>query len=793
MNILDTNNALCRQCYACVRACPVNAISFQNGKITIAKEDCILCGSCARVCSQGAKVLFNDIPMVQQWLAEGKPTAAVVAPSAPAAFDCSPYQLIAALRRLGFSLVLETAFGAEICAHEYQKLLDAGGRKPIISSACPAVVMMVEKHFPQLTDCLAPVKSPMLITGEWVKKKQPQCKTVFIGPCIAKKAESLRKDSGNSIDAVITFRQLKEWFDSNRYYLEKMPEEDWDTPGANTARLFPLAGGLLKTLDLHQDVSSLDIIEAHGPVKCKSILQSVISGALTPKIVDLLCCDGCINGLEIASSKLCFVKHKTIIDYADKNKKENKNCHHFASYADGIDAGRTFIKRKRIKELFTEKQIWSVLKKSGKKHEKDLLNCGACGFDTCWDKAIAVLQGKADPLMCLPYLLQQYKELNNQLTAMFMLSRSLEYKAATDRLTGLYNHRRFQEQLQKQIKISRSRNQSFALFIIDIDNFKQINDLYGHEAGDLVLVEIASLIRELFKNGFAARYAGEEFAVIQPGIQPKKALEMGRRLCQIVKQHRYKITGNNLNPELTVSAGIACFPVNATNKDDLLKLAGYALQKAQTRKNQAVLYSSVLDDLSPGGLGHEEDEISTIKTLNIVINAKDSYTYKHSERVVHYAETLARQLTLPEKEIKYLKYGAFLHDIGKISIDMSILQKPGSLNDEEFQIIKKHPLTGAEIIKEIPSLHKAVPVVLYHHERYDGKGYPYGIKGNNIPLFGRIAAVADSFDAMTTNRPYKKALNYHQAVNELLKNSGSQFDPEMVKCFISSVKEIAAL
>ncbi|MBM7854856.1 diguanylate cyclase (GGDEF)-like protein/putative nucleotidyltransferase with HDIG domain [Desulfohalotomaculum tongense] len=792
MDILYTDNKLCVQCYACVRVCPVNAISFQNGKATIAKEDCILCGSCAKVCSQGAKLLFNDVPMVQKWLDRQEETVAIVAPSFAASFTCKPRQLIGGLRRLGFSKVYETAFGAEICAYQYQKLLSSGQCSTIITTPCPSVVLMVEKHFPQLISCLAPIKSPMMITGEAAKKLYPHCKTVFIGPCIAKKAESVNKHAGTAIDAVITFNQLKQWFKREEIILENMPEENWDSPGANTARLFPLAGGLLKTLGLHRDVGSLDVIEANGPAKCKSILRSINSGFLTPRIVDLLCCDGCIAGREIASSDLCFVKSQRIINYSNEERKkgEYKYPRDFAELAPDIDTSRTFVNKQRIKKFFTRQEIWDVLKKTGKYSQKDLINCGACGYNSCWEKAIAVLQGKADIQMCLPFLLKQYQETSKHMAAIYMLSRNLEFKAATDSLTGLYNHRKFQEELDKQIKKAKAANQSFALFIIDIDSFKRVNDLYGHQVGDQILLQVAVMLRELFPSGFVARYGGEEFSALQPNVSPEEALAMGRRLNQTVKNRFYKIQNNNININLTVSVGIACFPFNATNKDDLLKLADYALYKAKRTKDTVILYSSVLDEISPGEPSYTENDFSTIKTLNIVINAKDHYTYKHSERVVYYAETLARKLGLPEEDIKYLKYGAFLHDIGKIKIDMSILQKPGRLTEEEFERIKQHPLIGADIVREIPTLHNIIPVILYHHERYDGKGYPYGKKGNDIPLLGRIASIADSFDAMTTKRPYKKALNYDQAVNELIRNSGSQFDPELVKGFLCCVKKV---
>jgi diguanylate cyclase (GGDEF)-like protein/putative nucleotidyltransferase with HDIG domain len=732
--------------------------------------------------------------MVKEWLANSQRLVAIVAPSFAATFKCSPRQLISGLRTLGFTYVFEVAYGAEICAYQYQKLLTTTNQKTIISTACPAVVLMVEKHFPHLINALAPIKSPMMITGDAVKNKHPHCKTVFIGPCIAKKAESISSTAGSSIDAVINFKQLKEWFKEIEINLQQLPDDKtgWDSPGANIGRLFPLAGGLLKTLGLHQDVGSLDIVEANGPVKCKSILRSISCGSLAPTIVDLLACDGCTSGAEIGSDELCFNKKKKIIDYCNTEHKEG-GCqypHEFAKLEPNLDCSRYFInKQPRIKKIFSEEEIWNVLRKTGKKTTTDLLNCGACGYETCRDKAIAVLRGKAELQMCLPFLLKQFQDFSKSMTSMFLLSRSLELKAATDYLTGLYNHRTFQKKLTAQIQSAKENEHEFALYIIDLDNFKQINDLYGHQTGDKILVEVANLIRDVFEDGFVARYGGEEFAAIMPTIGCKQeALSFGTDLVKSLSNKKFTILNGDSSIKVTASVGISCFPHNATNKEDLIKQADYSMYKAKRTKNNVVLYTTVLDDLNSNESLPNEDTMSTIKTLNIVINAKDHYTYKHSERVVHYAETLGKRLGLSERELNYLRYGAFLHDIGKIKVDMSILLKPDRLNDAEYNIIKKHPLIGADIAKEIPTLHNSIPVILYHHERYDGKGYPHGLRGTDIPLFGRIAAIADSFDAMTTDRPYKKGFTYKEALNELTNNAGTQFDPELIDLFTKFIK-----
>lgn len=790
MRILSPKNDLCVKCYACVRACPVGAISFRNGVVSIIQGDCILCGNCVRACSQQANIVYNDLPLVQHWIDSGEEVVALVAPSFAASFDCDHRQFIGGLRQLGFKQVWEVAFGGEVYAQLCQKLL-ATAQDTVISTQCPAVVLMVEKHFPQLLAMLPPIKSPMMLTGDLVKSNYPLCKTVFIGPCLAKKAEAVNARAGNSIDAVINFNQLKNWLNDEQINLSRLPlYYRWDSPPANNARLLPLPGGLLKTLNLQQDVASLDVIEASGPIKCKSILRTISSGQLKPRIASLLACEGCTAGPEIASNELCFNKKQRVINYTNTMGKELLPPADYAQFASNIDIKRTFSSKQRIKKIFSEEQIWQVLEKTGKYTVKDLLNCGACGYETCRDKAIAVLRGKAEVQMCLPYLLQQSTEINKNISLLFLMSKWLEEQATVDILTGLYNHRAFQEQLATILREDRKHTATLALYLIDVDKFRHINDLYGQQSADQLLVQIAQYLKSYFSQGIIARYGGDKFAVILPNIKSRKeAFYYGKQMADGIKSHRFKLS-DNVVVNATVSVGISCYPQNATTQEDLVKQANYALYTAKHTRNNAVLYATVLDDLTDQPWSENQKTINTIKTLNIVINAKDQYTYKHSERVVYYSEQLGRHLALRENEINHLKYGAFLHDIGKINVDMSILQKPTPLEEWEYETIKKHPVYGAEIAMEIPSLHQSIPVILYHHERYDGKGYPYGLKGKDIPLFGRIAAIADSFDAMTTDRPYRKALSYKKALDELINNAGSQFDPELVDIFVKHVKPL---
>jgi diguanylate cyclase (GGDEF)-like protein len=367
----------------------------------------------------------------------------------------------------------------------------------------------------------------------------------------------------------------------------------------------------------------------------------------------------------------------------------------------------------------------------------------------------------------------------------------LEVMAITDGLTKLYNHRYFQDCLEKAVAIAQQEGNSVTLMILDIDHFKYYNDLFGHQSGDKLLEELSQLlIRELGPNDMVARYGGEEFTIILYGTDNTQSMQIAENLRMAVET--FPFPGREQQPEgkLTISIGVASYPENAKTKEELLKLADEALYKAKScSRNKVELYFSVLDELKQDLDQSEAELVNSTKMLIRIINAKDKYTFGHSERVGRYAVWIAEKIGLPVDEIKTIKIGAFLHDIGKIEIGAEVLTKRGSLTEEEFELIKKHPFWGVGIIKAVESLNHTLPLIMYHHEKFDGTGYPKGLKGIQIPLHARILAVADSFDAMTTNRPYGKRKTTGEAIEELKRCQGTQFDPDIVEAFLDVLQE----
>lgn len=364
--------------------------------------------------------------------------------------------------------------------------------------------------------------------------------------------------------------------------------------------------------------------------------------------------------------------------------------------------------------------------------------------------------------------------------------KQLSDRANTDEVTGLNNHRYFQERLNIELDKAKKNNHKMALVMIDLDYFKFYNDTFGHQQGDILLKEIGDIIKEhITDRGIICRYGGDEFAIILQNTNQDEAAVVAENIRRSIDGAKFFGEESLPNNEITVSAGIALFPDNAVDKDELIKKSDDAMYKAKfMSKNRVELYFSVLDDLKASLNESEQNLLNSIRTLITVINAKDKYTYGHSERVVLYATAVAEALGMDEGQTKMLRYGAYLHDIGKIEISRDVLNKEAKLTEEEWQMLKSHPVWGADIVKPIHALHESIPAILHHHERFDGRGYPDGLKGYDIPFSARILAVADSFDAMVTDRPYKKGKSFEEAVEELKRCSGSQFDPGIVEKFV---------
>jgi iron only hydrogenase large subunit-like protein/nitrogen-specific signal transduction histidine kinase len=406
----------CKVCYTCVRECPAKAIKIINGQAEIIPSRCISCGNCVKVCSREAKMFTFAIDKVKKLLREEKEVAAIVAPSIAAEFtDISDYYaFVGMIRALGFKYVNEVAFGAELVAHKYQELLQKNPERSYISTSCPSIINFVEKHHPQIIEALAPVVSPMVATAKVLKKMHGEdIKIVFIGPCIAKKGEAVRDEFNGLIDEVISFIELRRMFSEKGVTQDNVEPSDFDTPAAGRGAVFPISGGMLQTVNLEEDYISGEIVVAEGRQDIIEVLREFEEGYLEAKLFDLLCCNGCINGPGMSHKQQFFNKRKSISNFAKRKfdkldvKEWEKNLNTYLQ----LDLSRSYIPDdQRFPNPPNSEEIRGVLKNLGKELPEDELNCGACGYDTCYDHAVAILKGIAETEMCLPYTIDKLHE-----------------------------------------------------------------------------------------------------------------------------------------------------------------------------------------------------------------------------------------------------------------------------------------------------------------------------------------------------------------------------------------------
>ena len=392
-NCLTLKKSNCKNCYKCIRHCPVKAIRFSGNQAHIIGNECILCGHCFVVCPQNAKEIVDGTEKARVLLQSGEPVVVSLAPSFIANYEGVGIESMRrALRKLGFFDVEETAIGATIVKTEYERMLREEERDIIITSCCHSVNLLIQKHFPSALEYLADVMSPMQAHCADIKRRMPNAKTVFIGPCVAKKDEAEYYEG--LVDAVLTFEELTNWLKSERIELEK--EVD-DTPESR-ARFFPTTGGILKTMA--QNAPGYTYIALDGVDNCISALKDIESGKIHKCFIEMSACVGsCIGGpvMEKYHSTSPIKDYVTVADYAGERDFE-------VDQPAPMELKKHFSMIEKKLQAPSENDIMAVLRQMGKFKPSDELNCGSCGYNSCREKAIAIIQGKAEISMCLPFL-----------------------------------------------------------------------------------------------------------------------------------------------------------------------------------------------------------------------------------------------------------------------------------------------------------------------------------------------------------------------------------------------------
>ena len=391
MDCLTLKKSNCKNCYKCIRHCPVKAIRFSGNQAHIIGDECILCGHCFVVCPQNAKEIVNETEKVKVLL-QSYPVYVSLAPSFIANYEgVGINSMRKSLKKLGFADVEETALGATVVKNEYDRLLREEKRDIVISSCCHTVNLLIQKYFPKELPYLADVLSPMQAHCADLKKRHPNAKTVFIGPCVAKKDEAQHYEG--IVDAVLTYEELTEWLNQEGITLEK----ETDSQEESRARFFPTTGGILKTMNL--DAPGYQYMAIDGIENCISALKDIENGNINHAFIEMSSCVGsCVGGPVMEKYHLSPVReYLAVAEYAGKKD-------FVVEQPDSHDLRKHFSLIERTNKMPSETEIDAALRQMGKMSKRDELNCGSCGYNTCREKAIAICQGKAEASMCLPYL-----------------------------------------------------------------------------------------------------------------------------------------------------------------------------------------------------------------------------------------------------------------------------------------------------------------------------------------------------------------------------------------------------
>lgn len=443
MDCLTLKKSNCKNCYKCIRHCPVKAIRFSGNQAHIIGDECILCGHCFVVCPQNAKEIVNETEKVRVLL-QSYPVYVSLAPSFIANYEGVGINAMrTALKKLGFADVEETALGATVVKNEYDRLLREEKRDIVISSCCHSVNLLIQKYFPKELPYLADVLSPMQAHCADLKRRHPGAKTVFIGPCVAKKDEAAHYDG--IVDAVLTYEELTEWLNHEGVVLEK----EMDSQQESRARFFPTTGGILKTMNL--DAPGYRYMAIDGIENCISALKDIENGNIHHAFIEMSSCVGsCVGGPVMEKYHPSPVReYIAVAEYAgDKD--------FVVEQPDSNDLRKHFSLIERENKMPSEYEINAALRQMGKMSKRDELNCGSCGYNTCREKAIAICQGKAEASMCLPYLQKKAEGfsdriVNNTPNGIIVLNDSLEVQQINEAAMDIMNIRSSSDVLGEQV------------------------------------------------------------------------------------------------------------------------------------------------------------------------------------------------------------------------------------------------------------------------------------------------------------------------------------------------------
>lgn len=463
MSVIGLKKANCKNCYKCLKVCPVKSIRVVNEQAQIIDDDCLLCGTCLASCPQNAKTLTSSLDQVKEMVAAGEKVAVSLAPSFLGSFSLEkPGQMAAALKKLGFCAVSETAQGAAYVTAQYHDLMVENKMKNIITTCCPSINRLIELYHPEVVGYMAPVVSPMIASARLIKQALGKgVKVVFVGPCIAKidEAADIRHDT--DVDAVLTFEDIEQWFQEEGIVPSQCEDASFLNANSKILRMYPVTSGILESLKARGDCDHYRMLTVDGIQECIDLFSSMAKGELDHCFVEVNACKGgCVNGpAKTRGEETRFRAALDVENYA----REDADA--YPAVDEEIPMGKRFFDRSRHEKLPDEDTIRSILAKIGKESPEQELNCGACGYNSCREKAIAVYLNKAELTMCVPYMKERAESLSN-----YVLSETPNITIMVDDEMNIIE---FNKAAEECFKISRREALEKGLFeLIDSSDFQ---------------------------------------------------------------------------------------------------------------------------------------------------------------------------------------------------------------------------------------------------------------------------------------------------------------------------------
>lgn len=572
----------CADCIGCIRHCPARAIRSVDGVREIIAERCVACGACVAECRSPGFVVRDDLPAVRALLASDQRVVVILASEYVAALHpLQPAEVERNLLALGFSAVETTVLGEEIVAAAYERVhSSAGDAFPRLRSTCPVVVSWVERYYPQLTHALAPVAPPYIAQARLVRKIYPDdTAIVYVSPCWARKDEVRDPQFEGVVDVAIGFDELLSLIAENSAtFSVEQPDSGRYIRRPQPVKELSLIDGFPRRTLIERNMTDGGMVTVRGLADIDRMLQAIVRGEIAPHVVDMLNCEGCIDGPAVNPNMSVFAKRNLISAERERQPPPVVGSRTFLSALPPIELRRSFTARPVITRAPTSDEVDEMLAAGEFESRAETIDCGACGFDTCVELAAAICLGDATWERCFPLQRKRMQREHDELSDFALL----------DPLTSLGNRRAFDARLAEEVSRATRYGTSVSLAMVDLDGFKQINDRFGHVAGDTVLVRIGALLREVMRaSDVSTRYGGDEFAIILPDTGKTEAWLAAEKLRAAFADARIELAEGSVVCA-TGSVGVATHGEKNSTAGALLEAADAALYQAKHRGRNRV-------------------------------------------------------------------------------------------------------------------------------------------------------------------------------------------------------------